>query len=82
MERIYAFTDEYGQFGWDINKQDVSSCFIISAIIVKESDLGDYSKQIEFIEYDHIHREENCRKRREDKIDCQSQPPYLYLQWS
>jgi len=29
--------------------------------------LGDYSKQIEFIEYDHIHREENCRKRREDK---------------
>ena len=49
MDRVYAFTDEYGQFGWDINKQDVSSCFIISAIIVKESDLGDYTKQAEAI---------------------------------
>ncbi len=39
MERIYAFTDEYGQFGWDLSKPDVSSCFIITAVLVKESEL-------------------------------------------
>lgn len=39
MERIYAFTDEYGAFGWDIDNPSVSTHFIITAIIIKESDL-------------------------------------------
>lgn len=43
MERVYAFTDEYGSFGWKLDNVDVSSCFIISAIIVKESDLEKYA---------------------------------------
>ena len=39
MERIYAYTDEYGNYGWDLDKNDVSSIFIICSIIVQESDL-------------------------------------------
>ena len=49
MERVYAFTDEYGQFGWDLKKQGVSSCFIISSIIVKESELALFEREIEII---------------------------------
>lgn len=49
MERVYAFTDEYGQFSWELNKQDISSCFIISAIIVKESELNEYESGAEAI---------------------------------
>lgn len=42
MERMYAFTDEYGAFGYDIENPNVSTHFIITAVIVKESDLGVY----------------------------------------
>ena len=34
MERVYAFTDEYGAFGWELNNPSVSTHFIITAIIV------------------------------------------------
>ena len=37
MERIYAFTDEYGSFGWKLEDKNVSTHFIITAIIVEES---------------------------------------------
>ncbi len=49
MERIYAFTDEYGAFGWDIDNPSVSTHFIITAIIVKESDLEEFSVAIETV---------------------------------
>ncbi len=39
MKRIYAFTDEYGNFGWELSKPDVSTVYVITAILVKESDL-------------------------------------------
>ena len=39
MDRVYAFTDEYGAFGWDINNPDVSTHFIITAIIVEEANV-------------------------------------------
>lgn len=54
MERVYAFTDEYGQFGWELEKPDVSSCFIITAIIVKESDLDLYKSKAEEIRKKHF----------------------------
>lgn len=38
MERVYAYTDESGAFGWDLDNPSVSTHFIISAIIVKESE--------------------------------------------
>lgn len=49
MERLYAFTDEYGAFGWDIENPDVSTHFIISAVIVKESELQIYTEGAEVI---------------------------------
>ena len=39
MEKIYAFTDESGSFGWDLDNKNTSTHFIITAIIVRESDV-------------------------------------------
>lgn len=49
MERVYAFTDEYGAFGWEIDNPDVSTHFIITAIIVKETDVVRYRQEVEQI---------------------------------
>lgn len=49
MERVYAFTDEYGAFGWDIDNPSVSTHFIITAIIVKESELEEYADKVDSI---------------------------------
>ena len=47
MERIYAFTDESGSFGWNFDSETVSTYFIVSAIIVKESELENVRNQVE-----------------------------------
>lgn len=39
MEKVYAFTDESGSFGWDLDNKNTSTHFIITAIIVRESDV-------------------------------------------
>lgn len=49
MERVFAFTDESGAFGWDFQKQGVSTHFVISAIIVKENDLDELRVYVEAI---------------------------------
>ena len=49
MERMYAFIDEYGAFGFELDKPNVSTHFIITAIIVKESDLASYTTGAEEI---------------------------------
>lgn len=49
MDRVYAFTDEYGGFGWNLVNPTVSSNYIITAIIVKESDLETFTVQSEAI---------------------------------
>lgn len=54
MERVYAFTDEYGAFGWDINNPSVSTHFIITAIIVKESDLDTFTQKAEALRKKHF----------------------------
>ena len=54
MERVYAFIDEYGAFGWDIENPTVSTHFIITAIIVKESDLDDYKAKTEALRVKHF----------------------------
>jgi len=54
MERVYAFTDEYGNFGWDLNKADVSSVFIVSAVIVKASDLDTLRQQADCLRLKHF----------------------------
>lgn len=37
MERIYAFIDESGAFGWDLENPSVSKYFILTAVIVQDS---------------------------------------------
>lgn len=54
MDRVYAFTDEYGAFGWDINNPDVSTHFIITAIIVEEANVDRYRECVEQIRKKHF----------------------------
>ena len=54
MERVYAFTDEYGAFGWELNNPSVSTHFIITAIIVKESDLASFTEKAEALRKKHF----------------------------
>lgn len=54
MERVYAFIDEYGAFGWDITNPTVSTHFIITAVIVKESDLEEYKTKTEALRQKHF----------------------------
>lgn len=49
MERVYAFMDEYGAFGWNIANPSVSTHFIITAIIVKESNLEEFREKAEVL---------------------------------
>lgn len=49
MERVYAFTDESGNHGFDFNKPDISTYFIITSIIVAESDLEQIELEVERI---------------------------------
>lgn len=39
MDRIFAYTDESGAFGWNFDLPNVSTHFVIASIIVKENDL-------------------------------------------
>lgn len=54
MERVYAFTDEYGAFGWDIDNSSVSTHFIITAIIVKESEVECFTQKAEALRKKHF----------------------------
>lgn len=54
MERVYAFTDEYGAFGWDIDEPTVSTNFIITAVIVRESDLESFTQETETLRKKHF----------------------------
>lgn len=39
MNKIVAYIDEYGAFGFQLDKPNVSTHFIITAIIVEESNV-------------------------------------------
>ncbi len=54
MEREYAFIDEYGNFGWDLENPSVATHYIITAIIVKEKDLEQYTAMSEAIRKRHF----------------------------
>ena len=47
MAHVHAFIDEYGAFGWEINNPSVSTHFIITAIIVKDSELQLFEEKAE-----------------------------------
>ncbi len=54
MERVYAFTDEYGSHGWDLENPSVSTHFIITAVIVEESKMADIKIKAEEIRKKHF----------------------------
>ncbi len=54
MDRIYAFTDESGAFGWDLKNPNVSNYFVITSIIVKEQDLDILRTGVEKIRKDNF----------------------------
>ena len=49
MEKIYAYIDESGSYGFDFEKEGNQNLFIVSAIIVKESDILQIEKGTERI---------------------------------
>jgi len=54
LERVYAFTDEYGSFGWDLGNPNVTNVFVIGSIIVKEGDLDTLREQVESVRKKHF----------------------------
>jgi hypothetical protein len=54
MEHIFAFTDESGAFGWSFDKPNVSTHFVITSIIVKESDLDFLQQELEEVRRTHF----------------------------
>ncbi len=86
MKRYYAFTDEYGAFGWDIDNPTVSTHFIITAIIVEESNLELYTEMAESLRKRHFQTGEiksksvgaNHKRRQRILADMQSMPFNIY----
>lgn len=48
-ERIYAYVDEFGAYGFDFNKDHVSTHFIVAAAIVNEIDKEQVISSVEKI---------------------------------
>ena len=51
---MYAFTDESGAFGWDLTNKNVSTHFVISAILVSEDDLDSLRSAVEEVKLKHF----------------------------
>lgn len=49
MNRVYAYTDESGNHGFDFDKKDISTHFIVTAIIVEEDKLPKIEEEIEAV---------------------------------
>lgn len=83
MEHVYAFTDEYGAFGWDLDNATVSTHFIITSIIVTDSNLETCRKRIEIVRKKHFKGSEiksskikGNHKRRERILEDLQDIPY------
>lgn len=54
MERVFAFTDESGAFGWQLDNPSVSTHFIIGAIIVRESAVDSVREKVAEVKRQHF----------------------------
>ena len=86
MEHIYAFTDEYGAFGWDLNNPTVSTHFIITSVIVTDSNLQLCREKIEVVRKKYFKESEiksskikGNHKRREKIIRALNDVPYKFF---
>ena len=57
-EKVFAFTDESGAFGWKFDKPNVTTHFVIASIIVKESDLTLLQEKLETIKHKYFQNAE------------------------
>ena len=53
-ERIFAFTDEFGAYGFSFDLEGVSTHFIITSIIVKQNNLEQVRNQVEEVRKKHF----------------------------
>ena len=49
MDKIFAYTDESGAFGWNFDLPNVSTHFVIASVIVKEDNLSSLQESLEGI---------------------------------
>ena len=54
FQRKYAFVDEFGSFGYQFDKPNVSTHFIVTAIIVEEKDVDNLYQAVEDIRRRHF----------------------------
>ena len=84
---MYAFCDETGNFGFDFEKENVSSHFIIAAIIVDEKELAVLNEKVELVRQKYFQKGEmksskigNNHKRRLKVLEQLKDLPYnIYL---
>ena len=84
--KIYAFVDESGSSGWDLDNPDVGSHFIVSAIIVEEERLQELRSKLETIKQEFFPHSEMKSSALGNDIDrrkrllakCFNLPFYIY----
>lgn len=48
-KRIYAFTDEAGNHGFDFSKKDLSTHFIVTSILIEEDKIDEVERQVDIV---------------------------------
>ena len=71
MRRVCAYIDESGAFGWNLSNPSVSTCFVVTAIIVEECNIDSLKESLECIREKYFQKGEmksskvgQCHKRR------------------
>ena len=87
MDKMYAFIDESGAFGFNFDNPSCSQFFIICAIIVRESDLSTLKEEVERIRKKYFQKGEmkssqvgsNNRRRKRILDDLKELPYGVYV---
>ena len=87
MDKMYAFIDESGAFGFNFDNPSCSQFFIICAIIVRESDLSTLEEEVERIRKKYFQKGEmkssqvgsNNRRRKRILDDLKELPYGVYV---
>lgn len=87
MERVYAFTDESGAYGWKIDNPKVSTSLVIAAVLVKESDLPILIEKLQYVREKYFQKGEmksstvgqNHAKRRKILSDLYNLPFQVFI---
>lgn len=58
MERVFAFTDESGAFGWKLDNPKVSTALVICAVLIEESNFSALERSLEEIREKHFQKGE------------------------